>query len=217
MKGSRFLATKISVVLAICAFFAVYAVRQFPNWPSIRENPFALSKTVKGDDYLPSDRIRSGEEFRFHIAYGSGLHGYDQLLVSGDGAAQYVLRDDTAKLFVCKLATFQLSPAEVERLCEELRQLDFGNLNAEYHANVHDGTQVATSVQCGQLYKHVYCNNYFPDGILRLRRHVQEVILSPHQAEIDAAVEISFEEYRKFPGAVRQPLLPADEAAVAAE
>lgn len=218
MNGSRFLATKIAVILAIGAFFACYALGKISGWPPrLDTNHFALSKTVKGNDYLPSEQIIPSDAFRFHIAMGSGWHGYDQLLVSGDGSAQYLLQEDAQPRPIWRLATLQLSAAEVEQLCEELRQIDFGGLYAEYHADVHDGTQKAVSLQCGPMYKHVYCNNYFPSGIQRLSKYVHEEILANHQAEVDAAAEISFEKMRTFPGDARQPLLPEKVEPAAAE
>ncbi|MCC9607358.1 hypothetical protein LOC68_13170 [Blastopirellula sp. JC732] len=209
MKGPRLVATKIAVLLSICALFVCIALENLPRWNERRENSHALSKRVKGGDYFPSQVIQPDDDFHFRFSFGSGWHGYDQLLASGNGNARYVFRDRTSQLPVWKLATLQLSRKEVDQLCEELRQIDFGNLDAEYHADVHDGTQMAASLQCGEKYKHVYCNNYFPSGILRLSKHVHEEILAQHRAEIDAAVSLSFEEMREFQKTADKPSPPS--------
>lgn len=92
-----------------------------------------------------------------------------------------------------RVATFDLTPAEVAGLCAALNAADVTRLADEYDAHVADGTVVTVDIAGDGYVKRVVANNTFPGQVCAVFRCVR-TLARAHGAALSAAHEVSINE-----------------------
>lgn len=136
---------------------------------------FPASSVVKDDG--PAWRIDPGKPWRMEFGRGSGWHGLDTIELDREGRVVFHrLRHNQEDVLSWQTATAQLPPDAVVKVLEAVESHRLLELDKEYHADVHDGTQWVLWVRQGDRQKTVYFNNHFPDAILRFAESYDEII-----------------------------------------
>jgi hypothetical protein len=147
--------------------------------------------------YAGSVDLLNAPDFHFTMGDGSGWHGYDVVKVAADGSAEYTFLDpvpiigpDGVRRQQWRHVEFTIDVPTMQGLRALLNDIGYFHLKKEYHADIQDGTQQWLKVEASRRKKGVYCNNYFPPEVQRVRGFVQQRIFDPHAAEIGAAKPI---------------------------
>ena len=144
-----------------------------------------------------SKSVLNANDFVFVLGQGSGWHGYNVLKVNTTGKCEYTFGGERTGKW--QRAAFLLSAAELTELQAKIVETDLFALAKGYFFNAHDGTQWFVKVQGKSQRKSVYCDNYFPQEIVRLSQFVAERVMAGHKKEIDAAVaiDLKWDEFEK--------------------
>jgi hypothetical protein len=131
----------------------------------------------------PQKSIDPDQPYRIELGRGSGWHGLNTIRITEDGTAtlfRLVTEHRKASIHQYTETTEVELPADV--VVEILAAVDESGvmeLDRQYHAEVHDGTQWVLLVQQGDWEKSVYCNNRFPKPMVRFAESL-DAILDPN-------------------------------------
>ena len=120
------------------------------------------------------DNIQMLEHTEFVLGEGDGQDGYNVVKIKPNRVVEYTffVWDAKNRRQVWHRTTFSISKEELAGLHEVLFKLRVLELDKEYDANVVDGTQVFVKIKGDGFRKRIYCNNYFPKEIQRIRDYV---------------------------------------------
>jgi hypothetical protein len=139
------------------------------------------SKDASGLDFLTAQGLV------FTWGDGSGLRGYDVVKVRPDGTVIYTFQPRNA---TWKRAQFTIDAPTQQALRQLLKDIDYWRLKKAYYASVADGTQRFVKVEAAGKRKAIYCSNYFPAEVIRIKQFVEARIISANSAAVGRAVPI---------------------------
>ena len=112
-----------------------------------------------------------GRPFHVVLGRGSGLAGLDTVAFGIDGDVTMFKQQPAGKW---QTASVRLSPEAIARIFDQVKAQDVMNMSAEYHADVHDGTQWVLWIKQHQKSKAIYYKNNFPNAKKRLAECLDE-------------------------------------------
>lgn len=120
-------------------------------------------------------KIDPAKEFHIDLGRGSGLDGLATVALSSDGQVtlhrlKHIRKGQWQK------ATATFDRAAIDRLLAVIESNKLMEMAAQYHADVHDGTQWILWIRQGQSAKAFYFNNHFPEGIRKFAKALDEEI-----------------------------------------
>lgn len=188
--------------LLILALF-IGCARESENVSYPRFESYALKRVVPNDS--PLQALPATGNWTLMYAIGIGSDGYESMRIAntGDTIAVRRLPDGTWRKYL-----FTVPAPIVAELREVLDRSGYWALAREYHADIADGTTVSVNVQVGEIEKHVYCNNHFPEAVRQVDAYVWEKIIP--LAQDSTSSEASHEEF--FPPMSLSQLLPVPAA-----
>jgi len=120
-------------------------------------------------------KIDPAKEFFIDLGRGSGMDGLATIAITSDGQVTlHRLKDIQNGQWQNAKTTFDR--AAIDRLLAAIESNKLMEMAAQYHADVHDGTQWILWIRQGQSSKAIYFNNHFPEGIRKFAKAVDEEI-----------------------------------------
>jgi hypothetical protein len=169
------------LVLPLLGVIAAFLLlRRHTLFPETTSDPVPL--------LFSDSELLSAADFSFTFGEGSGRHGYNVVKVRPDDTCQYTFLDPQ-----WRRAEFSLDHQTAVDLRQLLMEVDFFTLKRSYHGGVQDGTQWFVNVTASGKKKGVYCDNYFPSKVERIRHFVEKRIIEKHRLVIDKAAIIQLE------------------------
>lgn len=172
----------IALALGAAIFVAIYAINRREERDDGKQGiSFPLSKTVADPaGALPFD---PSLPFRLELGRGSAPDGLETVLIEPNGAATFHRRGNMIwdavnqrrdqQWETCQLQLDQLALTSIARAIIDHR---IGQLESQYHADVHDGTQWLLRLTQNNRTKRVYFNNHFPQSIQDFAQLIDEQV-----------------------------------------
>lgn len=129
--------------------------------------------------------LKSPREFSLCLSEGSGLYGYDSVVIEGESCRMIIAHIAVYGGHTYSARTqydFRTTPAERAKLLVHLRSV--AALPRLYSSGIVDGTQVIVAMIVDGHRKEVYCDNYFPKQIVKLRNYLFEELVPNHHNEL---------------------------------
>lgn len=195
------------VALAGCL---VLAGRDEPEPVSDGAYSHRLARTV--DDpaggRLSEDEFLISDQWRLVLGQGSGLMGLNLVEISSDGRISVTFSDDWLEAgsipsgaapgpAVWRRAEFRVEPEVIAALRQRVVELDLLSLKLAYHGNAVDGTQWVVAIEAADRRKLIYCDNHFPEPVVRLSRWIHQQILRPNATALEQAAPLDAAQARR--------------------
>jgi hypothetical protein len=133
-------------------------------------------------------------DFEFTCGDGSGMSGFSVLKVAADGRTSYVFMEYGVGRQIWKYASFTVDPQTMAELRAMLQRGGYFRLKKSYtDTGIADGTQRFVKVIASGKRKGVWCDNYFPRAVEKIREFAERRIIRKHPAEIAGAVEVEID------------------------
>lgn len=173
----------LSVTLVYVAFVGVFGCRS--DSPEKSVIGFLNEKVVPDDGQ--KWEFQPAQEYKVEFGRGSGWVGLATIKLESSGKVvicepRYLLERVQAKKFDMVLAegTCNLTPEDVLKVANLIKDLKLNGLAKAYHGGVYDGTQWVFFLQQGGQQKSVYFDNKFPKVIERFAKAL-DGILEPYK------------------------------------
>lgn len=125
------------------------------------------------------------KKFEFQFGRGSGWHGLDLLRITSDGTSEYEFQESQGEW---RHKAFVIPAKQVEDLREAINRFGILDLNRHYHGGVHDGTQWCLLIKVEGESRSFYFDNNFPGPIRKLAGFVDQSVLEPFAAPVQATI-----------------------------
>jgi hypothetical protein len=119
-------------------------------------------------------RLEPGQDYRIELGRGSVWYGLETVKILSDGSVTLHRQCPTAARW--ETTTLRLPAASMARVLQALEQNRVLELHRHRNKRKADGTQWVLWVKQGSSEKSVYCDNCFPDEILRFAEAIDVVL-----------------------------------------
>ncbi|REJ67200.1 MAG: hypothetical protein DWQ31_11950 [Planctomycetota bacterium] len=141
-----------------------------------------MVETVEATDRR---EVQTIDNLHFVMGQGSGLQGYETVVVREDGACSFLVKSYSMTPPQWRHVEFTVPSSTVADLKEHLLKLQFDSWKESYHARVDDGGQWFVKVRGKDITKSSYFNNHFPAAVIDLSAFVRDRILTTEVLELE--------------------------------
>lgn len=168
---------RVALVAGLCFVLFFLWFNWTPMWVNGLHGKIGNSWFYHSVDDESPVHINSIDDIYFTMGWGSGLHGYETIAIDANGKVQFLFHDFGAREPHWRLLAFRVPKETLQKLKSLLMDVEYFSLKSQYHAYVHDGTQWFVKVSCREGKKSVYCNNHFPQEIVKISDFLQSTFL----------------------------------------
>lgn len=171
----------VGVLVAAVLLTAEPTVGYDPVPPPPTFDEFPLTVEVVPDT-RPAFTFDPAQAWQIDLGRGSGMDGLETVEMANDGKVTLhrakAVRQGDGYAHTWEKATPSLSPDAVKRIADAVVAERLPELGRAYHAGVFDGTQWVLWVRQGGREKVVYCDNHFPESVVRFAATVDAELVA---------------------------------------